>query len=117
MPSNQRLKSKDMALEKYREASKWRDALENAMNSWRVWSIYHVTLDYLLKRADYRGVDYHMRIRRELDRSHDMMISARENVRTMARCASACEMTARVYMEKYEEREWMSSMHQDSDVE
>ena len=102
--------SRSRALESYREAAVWWTAFEAAVNEWRTWVVYGITQKYLIERAAFRGSPSLNWMRRELDRAHDMRISARANIDAMARCASACESTARIYMEEYEQREWMNAL-------
>jgi hypothetical protein len=106
MSRDRKLDAREMALKKFREASLWWESFDRSVNEWRARAVYYLAMKRVLDCALARKSPLARSYREEFDRAHDMLLATKENVISMARTASACEMGGRIYQEEFEEREW-----------
>ena len=93
MSSGGGIEAKDMAVEKYREATLWWVGVRKAVTRWRALAVY-----YLAVRS--------LGLRHQRARALAALLATREEIKNLARAATACEMGGRIYEEEHEDREW-----------
>jgi hypothetical protein len=106
MSSDRKGQAMMLATKMRREATLWEAGLKKSLHDVRSWSVRYAARRYQLGRAIKMRSRMAAQLRLAYDEAHDMLLSAKDNVAHMARAIRASHMSARVYEENADNREW-----------
>lgn len=106
MSIDRKKQAMEMAKKMRGEATLWEAGLTNSLHEMRSWSVLYAARAYQLACASHRLSTNVLWYRKRLEEAHDMLISAKENVDHMWRAIRASHLSASVYEEVVDDREW-----------
>jgi hypothetical protein len=96
----------EMARKMRGEATLWEAGLTRSLHDMRSWSVLYAARRYQLAQGIRRRSRSVAQLKLAFDEAHDLLLSAKENVDHMWRAIRASHLSASVYEEAVDDREW-----------